>query len=196
MRTWKVDIPDGQQGAVKVAKFEIPKGSIEGLRLAMAGRGASPGWHTGLYRDGTLWMSDTSAEQRDHYEVAGQIRRRGGRILIMGLGLGMIVKQALECENVTHVDVVEIDPDVVALIGKHYSGPRCTIHVADAYTIKWPKGTRWTVAWHDIWPELCEDNLPEMGKLARSYGNRVDWQGFWAKETLLRHRRASGAYWR
>jgi hypothetical protein len=197
MEGWKVDLPEGKRGNVEVRKFEVPKVSLANLRYAMDGRGVTPGWFTGLYRNGYLWMSDTDAEQRDHWEVDSQIRHRAGRVLVMGLGLGMIVKQALSCEHVTHVDVVEIDPDVAALVGPAYEGPRCTIHVADAYEIKWPTGTRWDVAWFDIWPDLCEDNLEEMATLARSYGRKADWKGYWGKEMLLRERRATAnAPWR
>lgn len=186
---WKVDVPEGTKGNVSVARFEIPEHSIENIRAAMVGRSARPGWYTGLFRNGQLWMSDTSAEQMDHWEVASQIKYRGGRVLVMGLGLGMIVKQALSYENVEHIDVVEIDQDVVDLVGPTYAGPRCTIHVADAYEIQWPRGTRWNAAWMDIWPDLCVDNLEQMTKLARSYGRRCDWQGYWGKDLLLRQRR-------
>jgi hypothetical protein len=194
---WKVSVPVGSKGDIEVRKFEVPEHSMENLRLSMQGRAALPGEYTSLHRKGRLWMSDTTAEVRDHMGVDRQIRDRGGRILVMGLGLGMIVNRALQRDNVEHVDVVEIDPDVAALVGPHYEGPRCTIHVADAYEIKWPPNTRWTVAWHDIWANMCEDNLPEMARLARSYGRRVDWQGFWAKERILSERRRTAhAFWR
>jgi hypothetical protein len=194
---WKVDLPIGTKGDVEVRKFEVPKQSFHNMRYAMSGRGITPGWFTGLYRKGHLWMSDTDAEARDHWEIDHQIRLCGGRVLVMGLGLGMIVKRALSYENVTHVDVVEIDQDVVDLVGPAYAGPRCTIHVADAYEIKWPQGTKWDAAWFDIWSDLCEDNLDDMGRLGRSYGRRAAWCGYWGKELLLRERRATAnAPWR
>lgn len=194
MSDWKVELPEGKLGSVEIRKFEVPKGDIRNALLGS--RRTTPGVYTGLYRNGTLWMSDTDAEQHDHSPAKWEIDRRGGRVLVMGLGLGMIVKQALANPNVTHVDVVEVDPDVAALVGPAYSGERCTIHVADAYEIKWPVGTKWDVAWHDIWPTLSEDNLPEMAKLARSYGRRVGWQGFWGKSFLLDiQRRNRGAWW-
>lgn len=189
---WKVDLPEGRLNDIEIRKFTVPeRGDIENLRLALKGRGTTPGEYTALYRDGRLWMSDTDAEQRDHYEPDRQIRTRGGRILVTGLGLGMIVRRALSYGNVEHVDVVEIDPDVAELVGRHYAGQRCTIHVADAYTIKWPAGTRWSYAWHDIWPTLCTNHLPLMTKLARSYGRRVDAQDFWGRD-LLRYQQRRG----
>jgi hypothetical protein len=192
---WKVDLPEGKRGRVEIRKFTIEENSLGNMLLGM--RASRAGEYTALFRDGRLWMSDTDAEQRDHWKADWQIRISGGRILVMGLGLGMIVHRALQYEHVEHVDVVEIDPDVAELVGQHYAGPRCTVHVADAYEIKWPRGTRWSYAWHDIWPDLCEDNLPEMARLARSYGRRVDQQGFWGKELLLQERRRTAdAWWR
>jgi hypothetical protein len=58
--------------------------------------------------------------------------------------------------------------------------------VADALTMKWPPHTRWNIAWHDIWPSISRDNLPEMKYLHRSYGHRVLWQGSWSRELIKR----------
>jgi hypothetical protein len=195
--SWRVTVPEGRRGAVAVERFTVERDDIEALRLSLSGRGCQPGTYTKLTRNGQLWMSDTTAEQRDHWRPDAEISRRGGRVLIAGLGLGMIVARALSYPNVEHVDVVEIDRDLVDLVGPHYEGPRCTVHHADAYAIKWAAGTRWSVAWFDIWAELSEDNLPEMARLARSYGRRADWTGFWGKdEVLAERRRTADAWWR
>lgn len=193
----KVYLPEGTHGTASLQTITVQGHGIENLRARMAGRNTKDGTYTGLYRNGGLWMSDTDAEWRDNAHAYQQMRVRGGRVLINGLGIGMIVKAALALPNVEHVDVVEIDPDVAALVGPQYESDRCTIHLADAYTIKWPTGTHWTVAWHDIWKDLCEDNLPLMSKLHRSYGRRVDWQDSWGKSFLLDHkRRTANAWWR
>lgn len=189
---WRVDLPEGECGDLRVEKFTIQPNDPGAVHYALKGRPIPPGTYTRLMRGRQLWMSDTQQEAIDHMEVRRQIQAAGGRILIVGLGLGMIVKQALACPAVTHVDVVEIDEDVVKLVGPSYSGPRCTIHHADAYQITWPRGTHWTVAWFDIWPDLCADNLPQMARLARSYGRRADWKGYWGKEETQAHIRSYG----
>jgi hypothetical protein len=194
---YKVDLPEGEHGRAKIQRFEIDPKSIWAMRMNLEGRGARGGVYTRLTIGGQLWMSDTEAEIRDHLDAILEISRRGGRVLINGLGLGMVVKAALACENVEHVDVIESDPDVLALVGPHYASERCTIHEADAMQMKWPVGSRWTVAWHDIWLHMSEDNLPEMARLHRSYGRRVDWQGSWGRERIeAERRRSSGAWWR
>ena len=68
---------------------------------------------------------------------------------------------------------------------------------ADAFTVKLPRpslflhvprDTRYDVVWHDIWDNICADNLPEMHRLHRRYGRRCDWQGSWARWHCERQR--------
>ncbi|MEV8610254.1 hypothetical protein AB0383_20405 [Amycolatopsis sp. NPDC051373] len=195
-RTWqdydhKVTIPEGEVNGLSVSRFEVTDFESSMSYLTHRGRGVHPGVYTKLTERGVFWMSDTIAEWRDHREAVRKIRDLDTRrVLINGLGIGMVLKAALACEHVEHVDVVEKDPRVKALVGTHYlTDPRVEIHEADAYTVKWPAGTRWDMAWHDIWPDLCTDNLALMSKLHRRYGRRVDWQGSWGRELLVSQRR-------
>lgn len=179
-----IDLPEIEQDGVRVERFEVTE--KDDLRMVLAalsgGRGRTAhGTYTRLVVDGQLWMSDTDDEKRDHAEAFRQMKRRGGRVLIHGLGLGMVVKAALALPNVEHVDVVEIDPRVAAAIGPHYEGERCTIHTGDALTYRWTPGERWSVVWHDIWPTITADNLADMHRLHRRFGRRADWQGSWAR---------------
>jgi spermidine synthase len=143
-----------------------------------------------------LWMSDTRDEYLDHWEA---IRQARGRVLVNGLGLGCFLRAILLKPEVEHVDVVEISGTLVEFMRAHapwLNDPRITVHVADAYeqTRAWPKGTRWDVAWHDIWAYICEDNAEGYAKLNRSYGRRVEWQGCWAQEKVQHMKRQSRHY--
>lgn len=142
---------------------------------------------TGLYVANKLVMSDVRDEYRDH---AYAISQAYGRVLIHGLGLGCYLKAILAKPEVLHVDVVELEEDVIALIGPYFADdPRVHIHQGDAYTYEFPKGTTWDVAWHDIWADKCTDDLALHAKLNRRYGRKVSWQGCWAHEYLLYRRR-------
>lgn len=193
-----VNLPEGELGSAQIKHFTVEETNFTAMRLMLEGRGTKPGEYTALLINGNLWMSDTDAEWSDHLTAIWQIQIRGGRVLINGLGLGMVVGAALACENVTHVDVVESNPDVAALVGPHYtSDPRCTVHLADAYEIQWPPNTRWDVVWNDIWVDLDEDNLPGMHRLHRKYGRRAGWQGSWGRELIeYERRRTANAFWR
>lgn len=196
---YKVTIPEGELDGMRVRRFIVSDRDASFSFLRGGGRGVPAGLYTRLTSGGVFWMSDTPAEWRDHRPAVSQIRREGAkRVLINGLGIGMVLKAALACEHVEHVDVVEKDPRVVALVGPHYlTDPRVAIHTADAYAVTWPTGTTWDVAWHDIWPDLCTDNLPLMSKLHRRYGRRVSWQGSWGRKLLEAHKaREKRSDWR
>jgi hypothetical protein len=115
----------------------------------------------------------------------------------------MILRVALRTEEVRHVDVVEIDPDVLALVGPHYEalaaerGKTLVLHEADLFTVKWPVGSRWDVAWFDVWGDVSTDNLTEMSKLRRSYARRAGWQDCWGRHRLLamRERERAAGWW-
>jgi spermidine synthase len=126
-------------------------------------------------------MSDTPDERRDHLSA---IREAKGHVLLNGLGLGCVLQSCLEKEGVTKVTVVEKEEDVIALVAPHYQeryGDRLEVVHADAFEYKPPKGVRYGMVWHDIWPNMCADNLPEMHRLHRKYGRRTEWQGSWGR---------------
>jgi hypothetical protein len=184
MEAQKVDLPEMSKGEWRVEHFITDKIDFYAI---MYGRGFPLGeTFTRLMRGNTLVMSDTPAERYDHYDA---IRKATGSCLINGLGLGMVLKNILLKPDVTDVTVVEISQDLIDLISPHYCDPRITYVCHDAYTYKPEKGKRFNMVWHDIWDNMCEDNLPEMAKLHRKYGRRTDWQDSWGKRIILRHRR-------
>jgi hypothetical protein len=185
----QVTVPEGKRGPWSVERFKVTKreASMGNLQAMMHGRGSiRPGWYTKLQhaRRGLI-MSDTPDEMRDHYAA---VCRAKDHTLINGLGIGMVLAAILKKPEVTKVTVVEICPDLVALVGPHYlKDRRVEIIVADAYSYQPPKGIRYGAVWHDIWDEFCGDNLDSMTPLKRKYGRRTDWQGCWG-EAYIRAR--------
>ena len=191
--------PNYDNDGIEIDQFQVDADSIENLRLGFDGRACEPGVYHRLLVDGQLWMSDTSAELRDHLSPVLEMRRRQGDVLIHDLGLGLVVAAAIRTGH--DVDVVELDPRVGEAVGPSMQdlasrhNVDCRIHIADAYEHRFEPGRRWAVVWHDIWPSLCVDNLQEMARLHRRYGGRADWQGSWCKELLKRHRQRMGSMW-
>lgn len=202
VKTWeryKVDLEDGEVDGMKIDHFDVEEKSIGALHYALHGRPVPAGRYTRLSEKGVLWMTDTQAEIFDLYGAFRKIEREDTKhVLINGLGIGMVVKAALANSNVTCVDVVELDERVIKLVGSQYQDSRLVIHHGDAYTIKWPVGTRWDVAWHDVWPDISPDNAGGITRLNRRYGSRVGWQGAWVEDEVrrlnLRERRSSMWY--
>lgn len=175
----KVTVPEGKSGDWKIERFTVSEldARIDAFRSGR--RAVRAGTYTRLLRGGHVIMSDTPAEMWDHYEP---VRRARGAVLINGLGLGMVLQAVLAKPDVTDVTVIEASPDVIALVAPHYTDPRVTIMQADAIAYCPPAGKRYAVVWHDIWDDICADNLPEMHRLHRKYGRRCDWQGSWARD--------------
>jgi hypothetical protein len=192
-----LDLPEATCGPWQVSTFEVPEHSLANLREALnGGRQTKPGTYTKLTKHGQVWMSDTDAEKRDHLEPLWKLEKLDqGSFLMGGLGLGMVLQAALQLGTLASVDCLEIDPCVIQLMGPHYQelaaaqGVKLTIHLADALTKKWAPGSHWDVAWWDIWPDLCTDNLEQMTKLRRSYAKRTTWQGCWGQELLKAQKR-------
>lgn len=182
----------GSRGPWEICRTVVSEQDASFLRLRaifQGGRGVVPAGAaiTSLYRGGTLVMSDTPDELDDLYPLF--VRSPRGRVLVNGLGLGCVVRGLLAHPAVEHVDVVEISADLIALVGPQVADPRLEIHHGDAYTYRWPPGTRWDVAWHDVWDTISADNLPEMARLHRRYGGRVRWQGSWCRAECRRGHR-------
>ncbi len=186
-----VDLPECKQDGLSIEKIVVERDDVRNFMYGS--RATRPGTYTALKLNGRLWMSDTDAEKQDHMPaIRRMVSLQARRVLINGLGLGMVLKAALEMDHVEHVDVVELDERVIKLVGSHYAkDPRVHLHQADAYEqmARWPAGTRWDVGWSDIWPDLCTDNLASMASLRRSYGRRTEWHDCWGRNILVTLRR-------
>jgi len=184
---YKVSVSEGISGDWQVAKIVVSKknAEIEAIRAPFSGGRYTPeGNYTRLTYRGSVIMSDTPDEYHDHREP---ICRARGLVLIHGLGLGMVLQAIARKTEVEHVLVIEQSIDVLNLVADHYLRMfpgKVDILQGDAYTWPVPKRSYWDVIWHDIWPSLSLDNLPEMTRLHRRFGRRCNWQGSWGKDLL------------
>lgn len=187
---YKVSVPAGQSGDWRIEQFTVgdEDAKFEQLRsIFNGGRGVPAGTYTRLMRGRQLVMSDTPDEIGDHLSI---IHRASGHVLINGLGLGMVLQAVARKPEVESVTVIERSPDVIALVQPYYQAmfdSKIQIVNADAFDYKPPTGMRYNACWHDIWDDLCADNLPEMRTLHRKYGRRTDWQGSWGRALCERH---------
>lgn len=206
--TERVRIPDGfvkstipvqDIGGLRVERFTVSL--HEAARFNMRHeyeRYLAPGTYTRLVEGGTVWMSDTPAECRDHAEL---VHQAAGRVLVHGLGLGVCVEAMLLKPRVTEVEVWELDENVIALVAptlQERYGARLKIVRGDAMEHRPRKGERWNVVWHDIWPTISADNLKPMQQLCARFRTRCSWQDCWARPTcrkLARAERGRQRYW-
>lgn len=177
----KVTLPAGRRGKWAISKVTIEDSPVMRFRE----RHFEPGEYTQLYCEGRgLIMSDTPAERYDHL---GFVRAAAGHVLISGLGIGMCVGAVLLKKEVESVTVLEIEKDVIDLVAPHYRNPRLNVIQADARKWQPPRGVRFGAVWHDIWDNICADNLAEIRAFNRRYGRRAEWKGCWSHEQLRTH---------
>ncbi len=82
----------------------------------------------------------------------------------------MVLAAVLKKSDVTDVTVVEIDQDVIDLVGSAYAGDRrLAIVNADAFTYQPPKDQQYGMVWHDIWDGIRTANLEQMGATEEEY---------------------------
>jgi hypothetical protein len=120
-------------------------------------------------------MDDTLHELRTHLPI---FKRAAGRVLVTGLGLGCVVRGLLHKPEVERIDVVEIDADIIRVVGEEFRGDRrVRLHHGDALTFRLPG--HWDFGWHDLW---CEGpGLQALHEaLFKRFAGRVGWQGAWA----------------
>lgn len=181
---YKVRIPSGRCGNWSVEQFEVTEKQAEIERFSSifnGNRGVPAGIYTALKESRYLIMSDTPDEIQDHLSIITEAK---DHVLLNGLGIGMVLQAVIEKPEVTHVTVIERSKEVITLVGLFYQekyGNKLTIIHADALDWKPPKGQAFGAVYHDIWPNICIDNLPEMKKLHRKYGHRTDWQESWCR---------------
>lgn len=155
---------------------------------------AAPGWYTSLrHAERGLVMSDIPAETCGSLAFTDYAESiPGARVLIAGLGLGIVPARLLRYGDLASIDVIEIDADVIRLVTEDAAeegapndwaaDPRLGIHHADAFTWRAPRGRRYDAAWFDVWDTVSAANLPSMRELHRRYARRVARGRMWSWE--------------
>lgn len=186
----KSDLPTGRSGEWRVERFEVrgePGVGPETHRVPDCAR-RRPGSYTRLKRGDTVFMTDLYDEWYTQRVAAEEACRRGGRVLVTGLGLGLIVESMLRASGspVERITVLELAPEVIELVGPHLLGrygDRLEIVRCDAFTWAPPEGAHFSVVWHDVWPNPhAPETVPEMERLEERYRTICDWHGCWPRE--------------
>ena len=199
LRWIKSEIPEGTSGNWKVEKFTVDKNEakVHNLRCAInahsAGREIEEGVYTQLKRNGEIVMSDTPAELKDFKWF---ISMAEGHVLVSGLGL--VTQALIYKDSVKSVTIIEISPDVTKLVAPHFSTNKLCIIEGNAKNvllkdrIKSLEIDRFDFAWHDIWDNICSDNLEEMKQLRKRFCRivRSNRQYCWC-ETVLKRMKTS-----
>lgn len=144
-----------------------------------------PGHYTGIEINGFMYASDEAKEIVDYLPF---LRRAQGRVLLTGLGLGLCLQALLRKPEVEHVTVIEIESDVLAIVAPYYrdrfDDTRMSLIHADAFTWQPPTGTRFDIAYHDIWPVAAGFYWPQHDALLEHYQEVCVEQDSWRQEWM------------
>lgn len=190
-------IPEGESGNVRVEHMEIDKRASEFTHIrAMVNPGRDEyipqGVYVRLYVGHETMMTDTPMEKHSNRDV---VLIASGRVLIAGLGVGMILHPIADKERVEHITVIEKNPDVIKLVAPSLP-KKVTVVEGDIFEWTPPKGTKFDTIYFDIWPHITLDNLPQMAKLHRRFGRfkaEGGWMESWKRDHLLRQKRREGS---
>jgi hypothetical protein len=182
-------IPENKIGNARIEHYTVDD---NGSALSVLRREYVPmGDYTRLCVNGVLMMSNTPMEERTNRDV---VRFSHGKVLIAGLGIGMILTEILEKKEVESVTVIEKYNDVISLVAPSFDSPKLKIINADIINWKPEKGEVYDTIYFDIWPDICVDNLEEIktlhlkGRYWKNKNNLHAWMGSWMYDELRRIR--------
>lgn len=191
-------IPEGRRGVAAVEHFDVSDGDSNMSALRGGASFVPPGRYARLMIGSSVVMSDTRFERLTNYEI---VRKSAGRVLVAGLGLGMILYPILRKEEVRSVLVVEKHQDVIDLIGPHFTSSKLRVVCADIFAWTPEAGERFDVIYFDIWPTQATEHLAEMARLHQRFKSRLDrtnpecWMGSWARDFLRSQQREERRLW-
>lgn len=143
--------------------------------------------------NGELMMSDTNMEKETNRLF---IENAKGRVMIGGLGIGLIIENLRDKINagiVTEITIYEKYQDVIDLVYPIYKDLPIKVVCADILEYKPQKGEVYDTIYFDIWPTISTDNLPQIALLHQRWKNhktKGGWMGSWMCD-YLRQVRAS-----
>jgi len=182
----KCDLPPGRSGDWSIEKFSVqsPKHGDDRIDCFKSRAGI----YTRLKRGNEVFMTDLYDEWWTQRSAISQAEKRGGDVLITGLGLGLVIDSILtpSTGRIARVVVIERSADVISLVAplleqRH----RDQIEIINADAFEWlpQPAQRFSVAWHDIWPNPHETGVMEQTKrLEHHYAPYCAWQGSWVRD--------------
>lgn len=192
-------VPPGESGRFEVVHYTPPAWEVAKTKRDWKKYGGGLDEYTqkggtfAVLRDhgwGEVVMSDTPMERESNSLVIAQAH---GRVLIGGLGLGMIVVPLLTKKGVDKIVIVEKEADVIKLVAPHLKKldkeKRLTIVKGDIAYYK-PKG-KFDVIYFDIWNTIGGSNYVQTLKLEARYkpflsDSKMAWMGAWLKDECER----------
>lgn len=189
-----VDLPAGQSGEWVVTQMTLDKEASMATMFQLKDRMVPAGAYTRLHEGRTLYMSDTPAEMSAHVPLMNALMKGGGiqRVLVFGLGLGMVMEMLMEMHNsgrieLDHVLFIEKSQDVIDLVAPHYRAKypdHFRVECADAFDYS-PTNACYEAVWIDIWAEPDPEFGCDAQLLMDTWRDHTDWVGCWMEDEMI-----------
>lgn len=183
-----------EKGVAKISKFTFKESDypLYNLRHRIDGNSfmtMTDGTYARLHINGELMMSDTRMERITNTPF---LQNAKGRVFIAGLGLGLIIKNIIEKEEVEEVVVVEKYQDVIDLVMPYILHPKLRVICGDVFDKVLEKTDKYDTIYFDIWADISTDNLVEIKKLHSMYRinkrSTQSWMSSWMVDYLRKKR--------
>jgi spermidine synthase len=188
-------IPPKEQGIAKISRFEFNEKDDFLFNLRASRDHPMFRMRSGKYLrlsvGNQLMMSDTAMERISNKKF---IDYADGRVLIAGLGIGLIIHNILHKESITEIIIIEKHQDVIDLVAPYFTDPRLKIICADIFEWKPQKGEKFDTIYFDIWPQITTENLKQIKvlhnkfKFYKSEGAYMDSWLKWYLQKLKRNK--------
>lgn len=192
-------LPEGKIGDAEIRHRVVTPSESQFSALRGGLAYVDPGTYAMLLIREQIVMSDTRMERSSNYEV---ISRANGKVLIAGLGIGMILTAILQKPEVAEILVVEDCEDVIQLVAPHIqkivpADKKLEIIRGDIFAVKrkLKELKPFDTIYFDIWSTICTDHLTEIATLHHMYKNFLNrrnpkaWMGSWMQGYLKSLRR-------
>lgn len=171
MKNTPLDIPEARSGKHSIRHVEFPADTVFNTTTARSmiiggQRNRQLQWrvptrfHELCEDDQGVWMTDLPPEQA---QLNKCIEPMTGSVLVGGLGLGLAATVLAERPTITSIKVVEISPDVIALVKPHLIDPRRKVSIVlgdiQSFVESHRRDKRFTWAFFDTWQSDGEGTL-------------------------------------
>ena len=185
-------------------EFSNRQGPLFNLRAVRDGGGLfymEDGKYVRLHVNGELVMSDTRMEKLSNRTF---VEKANGKVLIGGLGIGLIIKNIMDkliTGIVTEIVIIEKHQSVIDLVQPFYKHKNIKIICADIMQWQPKKGEKFDTIYFDIWSDINSDNLEEIKFLHNRFKSKLNrsnpncWMDSWMKQYLQRQKRSERSYW-
>lgn len=197
------EVRENGLASISCYRFIHKENPLYNIRVTMKGNDIfrmADGEYVKLIVNNQLVMSDTRMEKITNTEF---VQKANGRVLIAGLGIGLIInniREKVASGEVSEIVVIEKYKDVIDLISPYYADLPITYVLADILEYKPTKSDVYDTIYFDIWAEINTEMLTEIKMLHnrwKGHKNKNNPNAFmnsWMKEYLQRKKKQEKRY--